>query len=84
MCLLWWLGVASSPCKGLGLEAGVFYPLATAFAGLATAHLLGRFTALEGWHELGWLGDLRSSRWPASSRFRPLSSPRWLFCSRGV
>ena len=60
MCLLWWLGVASSPCKGLGLEAGVFYPLATAFAGLATAHLLGRFTALEGWHELGWLGDLRS------------------------
>ncbi len=60
MCLLWWMGVASSPIKGLGLPASVFYPLATAIAGLAAAHILGRFTHVEGWHELGWLGDLRS------------------------
>jgi tetratricopeptide (TPR) repeat protein len=60
MSLIWWLGIAVSPFQGLGLPAHVYYPLVTAIAGLATAHFLGRFTHSDAWHDLGWLGDLRS------------------------
>ena len=38
----------------------VYYPLATAVAGLATARIVRRHTHDESWHELAWLGDLRS------------------------
>jgi tetratricopeptide (TPR) repeat protein len=60
VCLLWWLGDSTAPLPGLGLPAGVFYPLVTAFAGLATAHVLGRFKAADAWDEGSWLDDVRS------------------------
>ena len=44
------------------MTAGLYYPLATAMAALATAQLVRRYTRGESWHELGWLGDLRSAR----------------------
>jgi tetratricopeptide (TPR) repeat protein len=60
--VLWWLAVAASPLAGRGLSAPVYYPLATAIAALATAQVARRFTPAESWHELGWLGSLRSER----------------------
>jgi tetratricopeptide (TPR) repeat protein len=57
---LWWLGVACSPFAGGWAPAGVYYPLVTAAAGLATAQAVRRFAHDESWYELGWLGDLRS------------------------
>ncbi len=46
--------------RGPLIGAGVYYPLATAVAGLATARIVRRHTHDESWHELAWLGDLRS------------------------
>ena len=60
VALLWWLGVACSPLAGRLVGAGVYYPLATAVAGLATARIVRRHTHVESWHELAWVGDLRS------------------------
>jgi hypothetical protein len=60
LALLWWLGVACSPLAGRLVGADVYYPLATAVAGLATARLVKRHTHDESWHELAWMGDLRS------------------------
>ena len=57
---LWWLGVACSPLAGQVVGAGFYYPLATAVAGFATARIVRRHTHDESWHELAWLGDLRS------------------------
>jgi len=58
--VLWWLGVACSPLAGRGVGVGVYYPLATATAALATAQLVRHYAHAESWHELFWLGDLRS------------------------
>jgi hypothetical protein len=58
--LIWWLGVNCSPVAGLVVGAGVYYPLATVVAGLATARIVRRHTHDESWHELAWVGDLRS------------------------
>ncbi len=60
--VLWWLGVSCSPLAHGAVTAGLYYPLATAMAALATAQLVRRYTRGESWHELGWLGDLRSAR----------------------
>ena len=60
VAVLWWLGVACSPLAGRVVGAGAYYPLATAAAGLATARIVRRHTHDESWHELSWLGDLRS------------------------
>ena len=62
VAVLWWLGVACSPLAGRAVAAAVYYPLATAIAALATAQLVRRYTHDESWHELGWLGDLRSGQ----------------------
>jgi hypothetical protein len=58
----WWLGVESSPLAGRFLTAAVYYPAATAIVALATIHLGRRYTDAESWHELSWLGDVRSER----------------------
>ena len=58
--ILWWLGVGCSPLAGRLVGAGVYYPLATAVAALATARVVTRHTHRESWYELAWLGDLRS------------------------
>ena len=55
--LIWWLGVDCSPLAGLVVGAGVYYPLATAVAGLATARIVRRHTHDASWHELAWVGD---------------------------
>ncbi|HKI20079.1 MAG TPA: hypothetical protein VKA15_19475, partial [Isosphaeraceae bacterium] len=60
--VLWWLGVSCSPLATGAVTAGLYYPLATAMAALATAQLVRRYTRGESWNELGWLGDLRSER----------------------
>ena len=60
VAVLWWLGVACSPLTGRLVVASIYYPLATAVAGLATARIVRRHTHDESWHELAWLGDLRS------------------------
>ena len=60
--VLWWLGVACSPLAGKELSVGVYYPMVTAIGALATAQLVRRFTHAESWHELAWLGSLRSER----------------------
>ncbi len=60
--LIWWLGVAFSPVMTRPLTPGVYYPLVTAMAALATAQIVGRFTRLEGWNDPAWLPDLRSDR----------------------
>ena len=60
--VLWWLGVSCSPLAHGAVTARLYYPLATAMAALATAQLVRRYTRGESWHELGWLGDLRSER----------------------
>ena len=58
--VLWWLGVGCSPLAGRLVAADAYYPLATAVAALATARIVTRHTHSESWHELAWLGDLRS------------------------
>jgi len=58
VALLWWLGVASSPLAGRAVTTGIYYPLVTGIAALATAQLFRRSTLSESWHELRWLGDL--------------------------
>jgi tetratricopeptide (TPR) repeat protein len=60
--VLWWLGVACSPLAGRGVSVAVYYPLSTAIAALATAQVIRRFTHAESWHELPWLGSLRSEQ----------------------
>jgi hypothetical protein len=62
MSVVWWLGVASSPLAQGTLAAGVYYPMATAIAALATAQLLWRFALSGGWNDPHWLPDLRSNR----------------------
>jgi hypothetical protein len=59
---MWWLGVAASPLMGGVLTAAVYYPAATAVAALATVQLGRRYADLGSWHELSWLGDVRSER----------------------
>jgi hypothetical protein len=54
---IWWLGVANSPWGGHWVAAGVYFPLVTAAAGLATAHAVRRHADLGSWHDLTWLGD---------------------------
>ena len=44
---------------GRDVGAALYYPLATAAAGLATARVVTRHAHVASWHELGWLGDLR-------------------------
>jgi tetratricopeptide (TPR) repeat protein len=58
--MLWWLGVSCSPLARGAVTAGLYFPLATAMAALATAQLVRRYTRGESWHEFAWLGDLRS------------------------
>jgi len=60
VAILWWLGVASSPLAGGVVATGIHYPLVTGIAALAAAQVFRRATLSESWHELGWLGDLRS------------------------
>jgi tetratricopeptide (TPR) repeat protein len=60
--VLWWLGVSCSPLASGAVTAGLYYPLATAMAALATAQLVRRYTRGESWNEFVWLGDLRSER----------------------
>ncbi len=57
---LWWLGVESSPIARWLPPARDYYPIATAIAALSAIHLGRRFTDPESWHELAWLGDVRS------------------------
>ena len=57
--MLWWLGVGCSPFVGRQVGAALYYPLATAVAGLATARVVWRHAHDASWHELAWLGDLR-------------------------
>ena len=60
VALIWWLGVACSPCMWVVSNAAVYFPLATAVAALATAQIGRQYAHPETWSELGWLGDLRS------------------------
>ncbi|MFI5459899.1 MAG: tetratricopeptide repeat protein [Isosphaerales bacterium] len=60
IAVLWWVRIASSPLAIPVAIAGVYYPLATAVAAVATAQLVGRYAHVESWHELAWLGNLRS------------------------
>jgi hypothetical protein len=60
--VLWWMGVATSPLLAHGLNVAFYYPVSTATAALATAQAVRRFTGVDTWHELGWLGSLRSER----------------------
>ena len=53
-------GCRVSPLATGIVTAGLYYPLATAMAALATAQLVRRNSRLEGWHELPWFRDLRS------------------------
>jgi len=62
VAVLWWCGVAWSPLAGRAVTTGIYYPLATGIAALATAQLVRRYTPSESWHELSWLGDLRSAQ----------------------
>ncbi len=50
-----WLLAVCGPPGG----AALYYPLATAAAGLATARVVWRHAHFASWHELAWLGDLR-------------------------
>ncbi|HZW33100.1 MAG TPA: hypothetical protein VFF52_20455, partial [Isosphaeraceae bacterium] len=59
---MWWLGVNASPLMGQALTPDVYYPAATAVAALATVRLGRRYTDLTSWHELSWLGDVRSEQ----------------------
>jgi tetratricopeptide (TPR) repeat protein len=78
--VLWWLGVASSPLMMVhGLTAADYYPLVTAVAALGTVHFRQRYTQVESWHELGWLGDLRSERLG-----RALSHQTWVLAVLAV
>ena len=60
VAVLWWLGVGCSPLMARLVAASDYYPLVTVVAGLATARIVTRHTHRESWHELAWLGDLRS------------------------
>ena len=60
VAVLWWLLVGCSPLAGRVVAASDYYPLATVVAALATARIVTRHTRRESWHELAWLGDLRS------------------------
>jgi tetratricopeptide (TPR) repeat protein len=60
--VVWWLGAAASPMQRNGLNAQIYYPLATGIAALATAQLARRFAPAEGWSEPSWLPDLASDR----------------------
>ncbi len=57
---LWWLGVTGSPFSRWLPSVGDFYPIATALTALLAILLGRRFAHPESWHELGWLGDVRS------------------------
>ena len=51
---LWWLAVPGSPLARLLPPAGIYYPIATAFAAVATAHLGRRFIDPVDRHERIW------------------------------
>ncbi len=53
-------GVAGSPLARWLPPASDYYPIVTAIAALSAIHLGRRFTDPESWHELAWLGDVRS------------------------
>jgi tetratricopeptide (TPR) repeat protein len=59
---VWWLGVVSSPLLVRAVPPADYYPVVTALAALATAHLGRRFAYAETWDELVWLGEIRSER----------------------
>ena len=83
VAVLWWLGVACSPLAGRAVDAGVYYPLATAIAALATAQLVRRYTHAESWHELGLAGrsPLRAVG-PHALDSRRVCWRSWPSCSR--
>jgi tetratricopeptide (TPR) repeat protein len=57
---LWWLGVGGSPLSRWLPPGGDYYPIVTAIAALSALHLGRRFSDPGSWHELAWLGDVRS------------------------
>ena len=57
---LWWLGTPGSPLSRWLPPGRDYYPIATALAALSAIHLGRRFTHPGSWHELAWVGDVRS------------------------